>query len=197
MSFQRPEGAFGSSQLHGALIAKRSPVARAWRRNVNPGVTRGSFFEPWRAYRDFSRTTRNAAAFDGPSQLGVPVRAQDRLGGKPGSRKFATVKVRNVAPQIESAVLIDPYGLELGTEVSAGLPISLNATFKDQGKLDTQTAIVNWGDGSVQTSFDFFADAHSGALGTLAHDHSYAAEPTPSRSRSRTTTAAPPRPRGR
>ena len=117
----------------------------------------------------------DAAAFDGPSQVDVSARAQDRVGGTPGAPEAVRVSVRNVAPRIESALLLDAEGNELGAEISAGLPLTLDAVFTDQGVLDTQTASVNWGDGSVQTVFDTFSDARGGALGRLISDHRYAA----------------------
>lgn len=113
-------------------------------------------------------------AVNGPAEIIVPVQASPRSGGTAGVAS-AKVTVRNVAPQLLSSLLLDPAGNQLGTEVSAGLSIALNATFKDPGVLDTQTTVVDWGDGSMESHFDSYADAHGGATGRLVHHHKYAA----------------------
>ncbi|MDH3980171.1 MAG: PKD domain-containing protein, partial [Gammaproteobacteria bacterium] len=95
-----------------------------------------------------------------------------------GKRAGATVTVRNVAPVIESLSITDSAGLELGIDVltaPTGGQIRLEALFTDPGIPDTQTATINWGDGTVEpsTSFDQFSDANGGFTGRVQHSHIY------------------------
>ncbi len=117
----------------------------------------------------------SAAPLDGPAEILVRAQPQDGAGATPGPTTSAAVTVRNVAPTIRAPALTDPTGDQLGTAVPAGLPVTLTAEFSDPGRLDTQQATVDWGDGTVETTFDGFHDASFGHLGSLVHDHRYAA----------------------
>ena len=79
------------------------------------------------------------------------------------------VQVRNVPPQIASASVKDSLGHDLdggATPTIVGLPVTVAATFTDPGVADTQSASIDWGDGSpLDTSFTSFSDAHGGAIG--------------------------------
>jgi hypothetical protein len=51
------------------------------------------------------------------------------------------------------------------------LPVSLAVQFTDPGIADSQTARVDWGDGSSTTTFSTFHDAEGGVIGELRHSH--------------------------
>ena len=108
---------------------------------------------------------------DGVSTAGV--RVTDAGGAE--NTDATTVTVRNVAPRIESHTLEDALGQPIAADPKiaiAGLPVGLDATFTDPGVLDTQTARVDWRDGSgVDSTFESFTDARSGAVGRLADTH--------------------------
>jgi PKD repeat protein len=53
--------------------------------------------------------------------------------------------------------------------------VTLAASFTDAGRLDHQTASIEWGDGSVSSSFDVFTDAFNGVEGQLEARHTYSA----------------------
>jgi hypothetical protein len=66
----------------------------------------------------------------------------------------------------------------IGTEtpfVLTGQSVTLSAAFADPGRLDTQTAQIAWGDGSVhvQSAFDSYQDAFGTGAGSLRHSHSF------------------------
>ena len=52
----------------------------------------------------------------------------------------------------------------------------MRASFTDPGKRDTQTATIQWGDGTTDSNnaFDAFSDAFGGIDGQLRHSHRYA-----------------------
>ena len=87
------------------------------------------------------------------------------------------VAVRNVAPLIGTASVKDPLGYELsgGSRFAiAGVPVTLAVTFTDPGRADTQTATVDWGDGTpLDTSFRSFSGATNGATGALVDKHAF------------------------
>jgi hypothetical protein len=119
----------------------------------------------------------SALAFDGPTTVQVPARAQHPFGGPPGET-FATVIVRNVAPEISPFRVSDSGGNEVNVDVPfvlTGLPVTVSAGFTDPGVLDHQAAALNWGDGAIDTQavFDLFDDAFGDAVGELSHSHAY------------------------
>jgi hypothetical protein len=122
----------------------------------------------------------SAATLDGPTTATVGARAQHPTDPTPlgvGIPLPVAVEVRNVAPRVESATVSDSLGNDVGTPgafVLAGLPVMLEVTFTDPGLADTQTAAVDWGDGAVDSTFDAYSDARSGALGRLKHAHIFA-----------------------
>ena len=130
--------------------------------------------------------TGNAAFFsatqlDGPTTRTVTARAQhptdtsDLGTGVPFS---FPVTVRNVAPVIRSSSVVDSLGHDLtaaGTMTLVGLPVTVSVDFTDPGLADTQTATIDWGDGTTTTTgFDTFTDARNGATGRLRHSHVFA-----------------------
>jgi hypothetical protein len=125
----------------------------------------------------------SAASFDGPTVALVPTRAQhatDTTALGTGTTPFP-VTVRNVAPVIRTAAVTDPLGRDLagGANLAiAGVPVQLAVTFTDPGRADTQTASLAWGDGTTDTAFRTFSDAHNGATGQLGDAYVYAAAGT-------------------
>ena len=127
--------------------------------------------------------TFSAAALDGPSLVSVPVRAQHPTDTTPlGTSAPATVRVRirNVAPRIANLDLLDPVGLKVGVDVPfamVNLQYSTEASFTDPGILDSQTAELDLGDGTILQSseFDLFSDASGGATGKVRVRHRYRA----------------------
>jgi len=128
---------------------------------------------------DGASTVFDAASLDGPADIPVAARAQhptDTSNLGTGDPVFFTVRVKNVAPTIVTLDVSDSGGNQLNTDLPvtlAGLPLSLAATFTDPGLADTQTASLDWDDGTVETSFDSFSDASGGATGALGHGHTF------------------------
>jgi hypothetical protein len=83
-----------------------------------------------------------------------------------------------VAPQIASASVKDSLGRDVDggtTPTIVGLRVTVAETFTDPGVADTQSASIDWGDGSqLDTTFTSFSDAHSGATGALTDSHVFA-----------------------
>jgi hypothetical protein len=72
--------------------------------------------------------------------------------------------------------LVNAAGRPIDAAMSFALlnrPIRGIGTFTDAGRLDTQTASVAWGDGSVSDSFADFHDAFNGAVGRVEARHAY------------------------
>ena len=93
----------------------------------------------------------------------VTVRVDDGNGGTADAS--ALLKVENVAPVIA--------GFESTASSCSGhdgQEVSVFATFTDAGLLDTHTATVNWGDGTVTSGVVVEADGS----GSVAAEHSYA-----------------------
>lgn len=125
-----------------------------------------------------SSTTFSAAQLDGPTIKVVNSRAQHPTDTSPlgtGAPQPVAIEVRNVAPQLVSAAVLDPLGRDLagGYVALVGLPVRLAIDFTDPGRPDTQTALSTWGDGTTNTTFDTFSDAHGGAKGVLRQKHVY------------------------
>lgn len=122
----------------------------------------------------------SAATLDGPTTAALTALAQHPTDPTPlgtGDPVPVSVDVRNVAPLIATAALTDSLGSDVGppgTFVLAGLPVTLDISFTDPGVADTQTASVDWSDGTVDTAFDSFSDAQGGALGRLEQEHTFA-----------------------
>lgn len=90
----------------------------------------------------------------------------------------SVVTVTNVAPRIESATLRDSLGNVIGAGNAiafVGLPVALDVRFTDPGRADTQTALVDWGDGPPDGTFNAFSDAHGGRVGRLQDTHAFGA----------------------
>jgi len=125
--------------------------------------------------------TFSAAHLDGPAMVTVFARAQH-----PSDTSFVgtgvpmpiRIEVRNVPPVIQSASVTDLLGYDLNggaRPALAGLPIQVDVTFTDPGLADTQTAVIHWGDGTFDTSFEHSSDAYNGATGHLRHSRAYTA----------------------
>jgi hypothetical protein len=170
----------GTDSLNDRLSAVRffcdayyaAPIAVSW--DVNGDGT----YETNGTSASFS-----AASFDGPTVALVPTRAQhasDTTALGTGTTPFP-VTVRNVAPVIGTAAVMDPLGRDLagGANLAiAGVPVQLAVTFTDPGRADTQTASLAWGDGTTDTVFKTFSDARNGSTGQLGDAYVYAAPGT-------------------
>jgi hypothetical protein len=119
----------------------------------------------------------SAAGLDGPDVIMLPIRATHLPDTLPGT-SAAQVNVINVAPVIESLSITDFAGRELGVDVLTAptyLRIWAEGLFTDAGTPDTQTATLDWGDGTMEpsTTFDQFNDANGGITGRVRHSHIY------------------------
>ena len=121
--------------------------------------------------------TWNALAFDGPTDVVVPVQAQHPSGG-PAGMATAKVHVNNVAPQLAPFRVTDSAGRLVNVEVPfvlTNVPITAAATFTDPGVLDHQTATLSWGDGLTdsQATFTTFDQAFGDGTGVASHRHRF------------------------
>lgn len=120
----------------------------------------------------------DGSEMDGPRDVVIPVVARHRTGGAAGPATVV-VHVRNVAPAVAPLRLADSAGNVVGVDVPfvlAGVPVTMSATFTDRGMPDHQTAVADWGDGTVDPSgaFASFVDAFGGNVGAATHAHRYA-----------------------
>ncbi len=60
-----------------------------------------------------------------------------------------------------------------GRPVSVGVPVTVSAPFTDADRLDTHTAVVDWGDGT--TSAGSVTEASAGVAGSVSGSHTYRA----------------------
>jgi hypothetical protein len=149
-----------------------TPVTVSW------DLDRNDSFETFGETALFS-----AAALDGPSTVGIPVRAQhltDSTALGVSSPHAVEVRVTNVAPTVTESAIKDPLGRVMGVDAPfgiTGVEYSVAASFTDPGRPDTQTATIAWGDGSVDQSASFrtFSDAFGGAIGKVDHGHRFQA----------------------
>ena len=116
----------------------------------------------------------SAAAVDGPGNVQVEVEARNPLGGV-GS-KYASVTVKNVAPQLSNFMVKDSGGNQVNGTVPfvlTGLPITVSSDFADPGTLDRQNARIAWGDNSMDQdlTFDSFDEAFGDGTGSLSDTH--------------------------
>src|SRR5262245_3605331 len=104
--------------------------------------------------------TLSAARLDGPSDRALPSDTRHPVDGLTATKDIA-VHVRNVNPVVGPWALLDAAGRRIGADVPFALqnrPVSGIATFTDQGRLDHQTAAIEWGDGATTRTFSDFAD---------------------------------------
>jgi Ca2+-binding RTX toxin-like protein len=78
-----------------------------------------------------------------------------------------TVEVTNVAPVIQS---VTSSASECG-HAAEGVPVTLSGRFSDVGTLDTHTASIDWGDGTVTSA----TISEAAGSGSIAGEHAYAA----------------------
>jgi hypothetical protein len=123
----------------------------------------------------------SAATMDGPKTATVKARAKHPIDASlvgTGPTVSMPVRVRNVPPQVGSASVKDSLGHDLdggATPTIVGLPVKVAATFTDPGVADTQSASIDWGDGSpLDTSFTSFSDAFGSRTGRVEDSHVYA-----------------------
>jgi hypothetical protein len=86
---------------------------------------------------------------DGPATHTVGIRVTDGFGGN-ATGSVPNVQVQNVAPH---NVALTPSPATINENGS----ISLSGSFVDPGTLDTHTVVIDWGDGSLTTSFTLAA----------------------------------------
>jgi predicted extracellular nuclease len=86
--------------------------------------------------------TFDATLLDGPSSYTVKVQASDP--GGLSAEAVATVNVLNVAPSVTAS-------FASGRVACGANNSTLTVNFSDPGVADTQTVVVNWGDGSTDT----------------------------------------------
>lgn len=125
--------------------------------------------------------TFDASAIDGPTTATVFARGTHPTDTTPlgiGASLAVPVTVRNVAPRLETVSVTDALGNTVasggGATAIAGLSLLLDVTFTDPGRADTQTAVVDWGDGALDTTFTTFSDARGGVLGRLNDARAFA-----------------------
>jgi len=107
----------------------------------------------------------------------LAVEARHPFDGLTTSQKIP-LTVLNVNPVIQSWSLVNAAGRAIDATMPFALvnrPIGGIGTFTDAGRLDTQTAAVAWGDGTIAQSFVDFHDASNGAEGRVEARHAYAA----------------------
>jgi len=126
-----------------------------------------------------SNTVTISATENGPKTLELKVEAQHPVDGRV-ARKIIPVTIRNANPVIKDWILSLGPGRRIGTDVPFAIarrPLTVSAIFTDAGRLDHQTASIDWGDGSVSLSqsFDAFTDAFNGVEGRLEARHIYEA----------------------
>lgn len=100
-------------------------------------------------------------AIDGPSSQTVVLQVCDNQNACASSS--AEVSVTNVAPEV--GVIGAP-----STPVALNTTITANTTFTDAGKLDTHTAVWNWGDGSTSAG----TVSETNGSGSVSGSHAYA-----------------------
>jgi hypothetical protein len=158
---------FGVEFLEDCRQYYATPVDLQW------GLDRDGSYET-----NGTSVTFDAGALDGPTEVAVPAKAQHPAGGNPG-QATARIIVRNVAPALTPLRLTDGAGNEVNVAVPfvlVGLPLTASAGFTDPGLPDRQTAMLDWGDGSVEphTAFTVFDEAFGDGAGAVSHTHRYA-----------------------
>lgn len=86
------------------------------------------------------------------------------------------VTALNVPPEASIDSLTDELGAEITVDVPfalTNLQVSLAGSFTDAGIVDTHTAEIDWGDGSIEATFSSFSDCTGGVRGTLTSEHVY------------------------
>ncbi len=123
----------------------------------------------------------SAALLDGPGNAAINVRAQhptDTTALGVSAPVGVNIRVRNVAPVIADFKITDGLGYIIGADVPFALPFleyTAEGAFTDAGKPDRQTAVIDFGDGSVISNggFDFYQDAFGGVTGRGRKKHVY------------------------
>jgi hypothetical protein len=119
--------------------------------------------------------TVSAEALDGPSNRALEIETRHPIDGLTAARTIA-VEIRNLSPVLGSWAFFDAAGRRIGVDVPFALQnraVSGVATFTDQGRLDHQTAVVDWADGATSTTFTEFIDAFGGVTGHVTAQHAY------------------------
>lgn len=157
--YAAPEG--GSVTLDGTASYDPDPgdsLTYAWDLD-NDGVFGETGPGAGRGDETGATPTFSAAGLDGPGTLPVSLRVTDQ-GGMAGT-DTAAVDVMNVPPVVSAG----PDQLVYEDVIVSLAP----ATFTDAGTLDTHTATIDWGDGTVEPG----AVVESGGAGTVAGSHTY------------------------
>jgi hypothetical protein len=113
---------------------------------------------------DASGVARITTTFADNGVHAVAARYLGSPGFEPSASVSVAVAVENVAPVVGAiAGATDP--------VAVGTPLSVGAPFTDAGVLDTHTATVDWGDGTISPATVIERDGS----GSLTASHAYAA----------------------
>ena len=119
----------------------------------------------------------SAIGLDGPGTVAVPVLATHSIDGRSGQSDIV-VNIINAPPIVTLFGITDSIGQRIGVDIPfalVGSPLLLTGHFTDPGWPDTQTATIDWGDGTVavHTEFNEFQDAFGGNTGIAKQSHSY------------------------
>lgn len=103
---------------------------------------------------------------NGPTAVNVTVQVIDNGTPVLGDVRTFRITVGNAAPVVSAGA---------DQTVAPGTAVSLGAlTFTDPGTLDTHTAVINWGDGTVEPG----AVTEAGGSGSVAGSHAFSAPGT-------------------
>jgi len=142
---------------------------------------------PWNVFWDMERdgsyvgqgdTSFDAFELDGPSSVTIPVQSRHATIAGPVGQSAVTITIKNVTPIVAPLGLTDPAGKTIGSTVPfvlTKMPVTAATTFTDPGIADTQTAVLAWGDGTVDSSSAFaeFVQATGGEFGGVRQTHRY------------------------
>ena len=92
----------------------------------------------------------------------ILIRATDNDGGQ-GTDRFA-MTVLNVVPTVDAGA---------DRQVDVGVLFDLTADFSDPGVLDSHTAVIDWGDGTLETAVVDSAASGGRQVGTAMGSHIY------------------------
>ena len=145
--------------------------------SINWDLDFDGFYETAGEYETFFATE-----LDGPDEIEVPFSATHPDDGRIGYG-HANVRVNNVPPlsQVDDVLNAEPTNPSIPSDIQydylaiTNLEVLLQASFIDQGAQDTQTAELDWDDGTAtpDSDFEFFSDAFGGVTGHIEAAHVY------------------------
>lgn len=108
-------------------------------------------------------TVADGSLLDGPASHTISIEANDGAGGS-ATADF-TVTIDNVAPNITALTSDAP----ITDKSDEGEQVTISAAFTDEGVLDTHTASIDWGDGTMMAGII----TESAGSGTVGGSHAY------------------------